>query len=144
MPLVNKELKNGIMITFITKYANVIVQLILSSILARLLTPEEYGIIAVILVFITFFSLLSEMGIGPAIIQEKKITTTEISTLFNLTVLIGIFLATIFFFLSEIISKFYNDINYILIVKTMSISIFFNTIIIVPQNILRREKKLNY
>ncbi len=71
-------LKKGIFINFIANYSNIFIQIIITSILARLLTPKEFGVIAIVLVFITFFTMLGDMGLGPAIIQNKDLKQKEI------------------------------------------------------------------
>lgn len=141
MSTVAKELKNGVIIIFITKYINIILQLGLGAILARLLTPAEYGIVAVVTVFITFFSLLSELGIGSAIIQKKEILEQDKSILLNVTIILGILLGLIFYYFSYFIANFYKNNIYISIGKLLSLLILLNTMLIVPQNILRREKR---
>lgn len=141
MSTVAKELKNGVIIIFITKYINIILQLGLGAILARLLTPAEYGIVAVVTVFITFFSLLSELGIGSAIIQKKEILEQDKSILLNVTIILGILLGLIFYYFSYFIADFYKNNIYISIGKLLSLLILLNTMLIVPQNILRREKR---
>ena len=135
------DFKSGVIIIFITKYLNIILQLGLGAILSRLLTPSEYGVVAVVTVFITFFSLLSELGIGPAIIQKKNISEDDKSILFNITVLLGFLLSGIFYYFSYFIADFYKNNAYINIGKLLCLLILLNTILIVPQNILIREKR---
>ena len=68
------EFKKGVLYSAIGKYSNVIVQLLVQAILSRLLTPKEYGVVAIVNVFLIFFQMLADFGIGPAIIQNKKLT----------------------------------------------------------------------
>lgn len=137
----NVELKKGIIINFISKYSNIIIQLIITSILARILTPTEYGVIAVIMIFITFFNLLGNMGIGPAIIQNKKLDENDISNIFIFTFFISIFLSFIFYIFSYIISFIYENDIYIPMGKFLSITIMLNILCIVPNSILLKNKK---
>lgn len=141
MSSIKSDFKSGIIIIFITKYLNIILQLGLGAILSRLLTPSEYGIVAVVTVFITFFSLLSELGIGPAIIQKKNVSEEDKSILLNITILLGFILGIVFYYFSYLIADFYKNDIYINIGKLLSLLILLNTILIVPQNILRREKR---
>jgi PST family polysaccharide transporter len=134
-------LKRGILINFVAKYSNVFIQLILTSILARLLTPKEYGIIAVILIFTTFFNMLGDMGIGPAIIQYKDLKKDDISSIFIFTFIISIFLSVLFFAFSYLIAYFYNNSVYINIGHLLCFSIIFNLLNIVPSNLILKNKK---
>jgi len=134
-------LKKGILINFVAKYSNVLIQLLLTSILARLLTPEEYGVISVVLIFIVFFNMLGDMGIGPAIIQYKNLKRDDMSSIFIFTFLISIILSVIFFGFSYVIAYFYNNSVYINIGHLLCFSIVLNLLNIVPSNILLKYKR---
>lgn len=134
-------LKKGILINFVAKYSNVFIQLILTSILARLLTPEEYGVIAVVLIFITFFNMLGDMGIGPAIIQYKNLKKDDMSSIFIFTFLSSIALSIVFFGFSYLIAYFYNNSIYINIGHLLCFCIMLNLLNIVPRNILLKYKR---
>lgn len=138
---IGKEIKKGFLITFISKYSNIIFELIISAILARLLTPKEFGIVAVILVFTTFFNLLSDVGIGTAIIQNKALTKLHIQSIFNYSIIIGIISALLFGVGSYFIAEFYQNEIYIRIGWFLSIAVFFYTSDIVPQAIIRKNKE---
>lgn len=55
----------------VSKYSTVIMQMAITVVLARLLTPEQYGVMAGVTVFTSFFSILADLGLGPAIIQYQ-------------------------------------------------------------------------
>lgn len=135
------NLKSGIIITFIAKYSNIFVQLIINSVLARLLLPEEFGVIAVISVFIAFFNMLGDMGIGPAIIQNKSLGEKEISDIFKFSIIGAIIISIGFYFFSYFIAFFYNDRIYIRLGELLSLSILFSICTIVPNAILYKAKK---
>lgn len=134
-------LRKGILINFIAKYSNIFVQIIITSILARLLTPKEFGIISVIAIFIAFFNLLGDMGIGPAVIQYKDLTDDDISSIFIFTFFIAIFLGFLFYFFSYFIADFYNNSVYINIGHLLSISVIINLLCTVPNGILLKNKQ---
>ena len=81
-----KSFRTGILYNALGKYSNVIIQLLVTSILSRMLTPKEYGLVAVVNVFLIFFQMIADSGIGPAIIQEKSLTKQDIQHIFSLTV----------------------------------------------------------
>lgn len=134
-------LKKAVIINFIAKYSNIIVQLILNAILARLLTPDDYGIVAIISVFITFFSIIADMGIGPAIIQNKKLSKEENIDIFTFTIYVAIFISILFCIVSIPISMIYSNKIYIQLGCITSIGIFFNVLNIVPSSLLYKEKR---
>ena len=67
----NISIKKAAFINAAANYSCVILQLGFSAVLARILLPEDYGVIGVMTVFTTFFSVLANMGIGTAVIQNK-------------------------------------------------------------------------
>lgn len=129
----------GFLYTAISKYSNVILGLIISAVLARLLTPEEFGTLALVTVFISFFNLLGDMGIGPAIVQRKELTDRDLSSIFGFTVIMGFLLSIIFFLSAPYISDFYKEPALIPLVKLLSLVIFFNVIRIVPSALNRKK-----
>lgn len=137
----NISIKKAAMINFISKYSNVLIQLIINAFLARILSSTDFGIIAVINVFINFFTILADMGIGPAIIQNKELEEEDISNIFKFTNITGVILAVIFIIFSYGISAFYDNNVYLKICRILSLSIFFSVVNIVPNALLLKEKK---
>ena len=135
------ELKQGVVIVFISRYAGIFFRIIFSAILARLLMPKEFGIVAVVSVFIAFFSLLSEMGLSVGIVQKKDLTDEDISSFFILTVFISILFGLCFFIFSYAIAAFYKNSIYIDIGHLLCITLIFSTLLTVPSSILRKNKK---
>jgi PST family polysaccharide transporter len=123
------------------KYLVYAVQLISMMILARIFSPETFGIFAVIQVFAVFFALVSEMGFGPALINESKISKEMRDGIYSFTWLLGICVSLFFFVASPLISWFYNNDLYQSLVIPVAISIIFNTSIIVPLASFNRDKK---
>ena len=87
---------------------NNISQLIIIGILARLLTPEEFGIIGIILLFVNFSNIFTQLGIGTALVQKKEITQAHISLGFSLSVLLGTLVGLLFYWIAPFIGQFFN------------------------------------
>lgn len=135
------SIKRAALITGISKYVNVFLGIIFSAILSRILSPNDYGIVAIITVFTTFFSVLSNFGLSAAIIQNKDFSQHDIDSLFSYSIILAIILTISFIILSFPISIFYKNRIYIPIGILLSISVFFNTLNMVPDGLLRKEKK---
>jgi len=135
------DLKKAAVINAIGKYSTVIIQLIVTAILSRVLTAEDYGVVAVVTVFSTFFMTLSNMGFGTAIIQNKSLTKEDIDNIYSATVYISLALSLIFALLSFGIAWFYKDNLYIPVSMLLSISLFFNSMNMVPNGVLNRNKQ---
>ncbi|MCF8019090.1 MAG: lipopolysaccharide biosynthesis protein [Vallitaleaceae bacterium] len=137
---IKKELTSGILITFISKYSNVLIQLIMGIILARLLSPSEFGVVAIITIFTNFFYLLTSAGINTAVIQTKDLDDESNSIIFNYTIIIGLILGLGFYYSSFLIAKFYENLVYIDFGKILIISIFFYSISCVPLAIIAKRR----
>lgn len=136
-----RDFFSGIKYTALAQYSNVFINLFIGAILSRLLTPSEYGTVAMVTVFVTFFGLLSDVGLSAGIVQFKELTRIQIGSLFNLSVIIGLVLSVSFWFASTLIADFYHDIVYIRVGQVLSVSILLRAINAVPVGIMRREKK---
>lgn len=83
---IKDELKTGVIYNSIGKYSNLLISILVQIVLSRLLTPDEFGIVAIVNVFLVFFQLLADFGIGPAIIQRKDLEDVEINHIFSFSV----------------------------------------------------------
>ena len=135
------SIKKAAFINFVSKYAGIFIQILYQAILARILTPNDFGIVAVIAVFTTFFMVFADMGLGTAVIQNKRLTREDTNNIFSFTVYFGIGLAIVFCLFSIPLAYFYNDEVYKSIGCLLSISLFFNTLNMIPNAVLLKEKK---
>lgn len=123
------------------KFSSYIVQFLFLVIYARIFTPEQFGVLASIQVFVLFFQLLSNMGIGPAIINEENFNTKQRDGVFTVTLLLGATLSSFFYFSSQYFKLIYTDLDLSELIPIVSISIFFNTIAIVPVTSFNKDAK---
>lgn len=84
------------------------VSLIVSIVLARLLMPEDYGSIAMVIVFITIANVFVTAGIPSALVQKKDATVEDFSTVFYFNLVFSILLYLIIFLSAPVIASFYN------------------------------------
>ena len=108
--------------------------------LARVFTPEQFGIIASVAVFSTFFQMLSEAGLGPSIINVDALEKTDRNGIFGLTVIVGLCVGLLFYLATPIIVDFYKIEALEQIIPYTSVGLFFFTCSIVPMAFLLREQ----
>lgn len=136
----NQLIKKGLVYTFIGKFGNIVIMLLLDIILSRLLTPHVYGIVAILTVFIVFFQLLSDMGLGPAIIQNQLLGDNDIQGLFNFSIYVAFALAMIFGLMGIPLQSQYHIRNMAHYTWILSIAVFFYAAIVVPNAVLSKRK----
>lgn len=121
------NLRNRAIISVVIKMAERFIttgmQVIISIIIARLLAPEDYGIIALINVFITLSTVLIESGFGVGLVQKKNVEGRDIDTIFYSSLGLSMIIYTFVFFLAPLVSVFYgiDDITPVLRVYAISI-----------------------
>lgn len=136
-----QEMARGVFWIAVAKYSGIVLQLFITAILARLITPAAFGTIAVALVIMSFLNIIVDIGIGPAVVQYKALTKNHLDSLFTLNIYIGIFLACILFFLSGVISSYYGDVVLKRVCQLMTLVIFFNSLNVVPNALMRKDKR---
>ena len=141
MPSIKKEVTKGVFWIAIAKYSGIVVQLLISAILARLISPAAFGTIAVAMVILYFLNIFSDIGIGAAVVQFKQLTKQHLNSLFTLTTDIGILLAALLYASSGIISSYYGDITLQRVCQMMALVIFFNSLNVVPNALMRKDKR---
>ncbi|PRY82711.1 lipopolysaccharide biosynthesis protein [Alkalibacterium olivapovliticus] len=135
-----EQFKRGIIYSAMGKYSIVLVQLLVTAVISRILTPAEYGIVSAVNIFLVFFQLLADFGIGPAIIQNKQLTRKEVDSIFSFSLYIAVGLSILFVFLGYPMSLFYGNEVFIRISMILAIAVFFYGILVVPQSLLLKEQ----
>lgn len=94
--------------TTIERYSSQILQFVIGIILARLLTPEEYGVIGVISVFIGFSQIFIDSGLGDALIRKNAANSTDFYTVNTINIAISVLLYGCLYLSAPYISSFYS------------------------------------
>ena len=144
MITIKEQLLSGIFFTAISKYTGMLISLVVSAILARLISPDDFGVIAIATVIITFFGIFSDLGIAPAIIQHKELTNIDLSNIFSFTVWMGVIISSSFFLASWFIAHYYNNHSLLSICQWLSIELFFASANIVPDAMLFKNKLFKF
>lgn len=141
---IKQQVLSGVFFTAIAKYANLIVSLAVTAVLARLLAPEQFGIVAVAMVSIAFLNLISDIGLFPAIIQYKNLKKRDLSVLFSLSCYIGSGLSLLLFFSARFIAIHYDQVQLQPILQLLSVNLFFTAIAVVPNALFYRERMFKF
>ena len=108
---------------FLERSGAQLVALIVSVVLARILSPEDYGTIALITVFINILNVFVDSGLGSALIQKKDADNTDFSTVFYTNVIFCIALYILMFVISPFLAEFYSRPEFVPIIRVLSITI---------------------
>ena len=129
-------MKNSMVWSFIERFSTQGIGFIISVVIARLVAPEMYGLIALVQVFISFAQVFVDSGFGNALIQKKDRTDVDYNTVFIFNLIVSAVLYTLFFFSAPLISNYYDDTRLVLITRLVSLSLFISSFCIVQRTML--------
>ncbi|UUZ56829.1 oligosaccharide flippase family protein [Massilia sp. H-1] len=116
-----------------------IVSLGTTLIMARLLSPADYGLMAMAMVVIGFVGFFNEVGIGSAIVQKPKLTTTEVNGCFAIALIASAVLSLITFLLSGVMARFFGNPQLEAMIAALSLAFILGAFGTVPLAFLRKE-----
>lgn len=100
------------------------IQFIIQIVLARLLLPEEYGLIAIVMVFITLANVFVQSGFNTALIQKKQVDEVDYSSVLYLSLAIAALLYLIIYLSAPFIANFYTQPRLETVLRVLSITLF--------------------
>lgn len=101
--------------------------LLVSIILARILSPEEYGTVSLVMIFIALANVFVQCGFNTALIQKKDSDDVDFSTIFYISFIITIVLYIILYITAPFISVFYNK-ELTLVIRVLALTLFFGSV----------------
>lgn len=133
---------SGLLWKLVEKGGTQIIQFIVSLILARLISPEEYGIVGLLTIFIALSDIIIQQGLVTALIQKKNTTELDYSSVFWVNFLFSIFIYIILYLIAPLIAEFYNEQALISIMRVISLNVIIGSLSSVHYTIL--VKKLDF
>lgn len=115
------------------------ISFLLSIIIARFVTPNEYGLIAMLAIFMAISQSFIDSGFGNALIQKKDRNDSDFSTVFYFNVAIAVLLYGVLYFCAPLIAKFYNQPELLLITRYVGLNLIFISVSTVPRTRLNIE-----
>jgi O-antigen/teichoic acid export membrane protein len=110
-------------------------------ILARLLTPKDFGLVGMVTAFTGVFTLLRDFGLSSAAIQRPTVSDEQISTLFWINMLVGALLAVVCVALAPIVGAFYHEPKVFGIMVALAIGFVFNAAGVQHSVLLQRQMR---
>lgn len=132
----------GALWSFIDIFSRQILTFVIELILARILFPKDYGLIAVLSIFIRLSNVLIECGFSNALIRKTNRTQRDYSTAFYLNIAIGIITYTILFCISPYVSVFFDNEILTTLLRFIGLNVIFNSLSIVQNAILTANLRI--
>ena len=115
------------------------ISFVVSIVLARRLTPEEFGVIAIMMVFITLSQVFIDSGFGTALIQKKDMEEADCCSVFFINIIMGLVLYGVLFLASPFIEQFYETEDLSLYLHVFSLVIIIRSFSLVQNALLRKR-----
>ncbi len=118
------------------------IRLVLIMVLARLLTPEDFGVLGMLMAFIFVAEAVVNNGFGQAVIQKKNISEDDLTTTFFLSLITALLLYGIFFFTAGAIGSFYNQPGLKNLTRVLALVIVLDAFVIIQR--VQFERRLDF
>ena len=131
-----KKTIHGVLWSTLERFSVQGIQFVVMIIMARMLTPNDYGLVGMLTVFIAVSQSLVDSGFSQALIRKQNRTETDNSTVFYFNLVVGLLLYGVLFIVAPLIADFYNEPQLISITRVIGLSILFNSLVVVQRALL--------
>lgn len=139
---IKSQIFSGVKWNAIGQFVRQSFSFVVSVILARLLTPEEFGLIAMLFVFSEIATAFINSGLSAALIQRRVITDIDCSTIFYFSIGAALLLYVLFYSAAPYIAQFYNEPQLMIIIKIYGLAFVIQSFSLVHTTLF--VKQLNY
>lgn len=136
-----ESIRHGAKWVFIGNTGSQIINFALGLILARLLMPAEFGMVATILIFTSLAGFVAGGGMGQAIVRAKEASKRDFDLLFTLQALIGLAIVGFFFAIAPWFGRWYENPLYADLLRVAALSFLVRPFFNVPSNMLHRDMR---
>ena len=120
------------------------VTFIVSIILSRLVMPEEFGLLGLTTIFLSFAGIFVEGGFGTALVRKKELDDKDYTSVLVTSFAIAVFFYIVFFFCAPLIANFYKEESLVLLIRIVSLSLFISATGSVRSAVIYREMRFRF
>ncbi|MDM1355966.1 lipopolysaccharide biosynthesis protein [Myroides marinus] len=139
MDNIKQKFQIGLVWSVLGQFGYLIISLLTNIILARLLSPMEFGVVAIATFFIALSKVLSESGLSGALVRKINITKEDYATIFLFNLAVSFLLYVVLFFTSSFIEYYYKIVGLGIYIKVLSIVLLLNSFQVVQNVRLMRD-----
>lgn len=134
-PLKQKTVK-GVIWSSVERFSVQGIQFLVMIVMARLLTPKDYGLVGMVAIFIAVAQSLVDSGFSQALIRKQNRTETDNSTVFYFNIFVGILLYLVLFAIAPLVADFYDSPELTALMRVICLSVVFNSFVVVQRALL--------
>ncbi|NLT02298.1 MAG: lipopolysaccharide biosynthesis protein [Bacteroidales bacterium] len=128
MDAVNKKTAKGLVWSLIDRFAGQGIQFLMSLVIARLVLPSDYGLIAMLMVFMAIAQTFVDSGFGSALVQKKDRTDVDFSTVFLFNGAVALVCYLLLFLAAPLIASFYRQPELVLVTRVAGLTLLINAL----------------
>lgn len=132
---------SGMIWSFVQRFGTMAISFVSNIILARLLSPDDYGIIGMLMIFIAVANTFVDGGFGSALIQKKEPTREDYSTIFWWNMFLSLVLYGVLYMSAPAVARFYDLPLLSQVLRVQGFVLILNALSIIQQNQLRKQLK---
>lgn len=136
-----RETARGALVSIVGQGANFVLRTLSMVVIARLVTPEHFGMVGMVTAFIGLLSLFRDGGLGAAMVQSETVSEDLVSALFWINVAIGVFLALLTAAAAPLLASFYGEPRLLWITIALASSFVFNGAMAQHRALLQRRMR---
>ena len=106
---VNTHLKKGFFWITLERFSAQAIQFVISIVIARILSPKDYGLVAMMSIFLGVSQVFVDSGFSDALIQKKNKSSADYNTAFFFNLIVGLIVFLVIFFTAPLIALFYEE-----------------------------------
>lgn len=118
-----------------------IISVAVSVVMAQFILPEEFGLMAMLALFLGVSTIFINSGFTAAIIRDQNISNEDLSTIFIFNIILGLFFSALMYLSSGWIGEFFDSAQLVDVSKVMSLSLILNSIVIVQSALFEKNMR---
>ncbi len=129
----------GIIWQLAEKFGAQAMSFVVSIVLARFLTPDDYGTVGLITVFITVALVFAQSGMGMALVQKKNADDLDFDVVFYYSIAFSALIYIVLFFCAGLIADFYGDPGFVPMIRALGLTVIIGSVTSVQQAKVQRS-----
>lgn len=132
---------NAVKWSYMTMGIATVLGLAFTAILSRLLTPAEFGVVAIAFVLQRFGQFIADLGVGQALVQKPELSAEDIQAGFTSSMGLGVLATAAAWLLAPLAGEYFNKPDLVMVFRGYAVAYLLNAMIIISQSLLRRQLK---
>ena len=124
----NKQIARGFVWTSLTQGANVFFKFLSLIILSRILTPKEYGLIGIVMIFVEVGYMITDSGMGASLVKKRDCKHIDYDTLYIYNICVALSIYAILWVVAPYVANYYNESALVMIIRIISLQIIIHTL----------------